>query len=105
VPTVPHSDGGAIGIAAALQVLGCLPEPTRSPTTDSPLLEVGTGENPWRTDVMRSGWRIDNGWAEIPTGPGLGIEVDETFVRRHARDIRRVGQSSSTGRALEGTPK
>jgi D-galactarolactone cycloisomerase len=91
VSTVPHTDGGAIGIAAALQLLAVLPEPTRSPTTESPLLEVGTGENPWRTGVLDPGWRLKDGWVDIPTGPGLGIEVDEAFVRRHARDARRVG--------------
>ena len=32
-----------------------------------------------------------DGWVEIPTGLGLGIEVDEGFVRRHAREVRRVG--------------
>ena len=88
---MPHTDGGAIGIAAALQLIALLPEPTRSPTTESPLLEVGTGENPWRTGVMASGWQLKDGWVDIPTGPGLGIEVDEAFVRRHARDARRVG--------------
>jgi D-galactarolactone cycloisomerase len=91
VSTVPHTDGGAIGIAAALQLLSLLPEPTRSPTTESPLLEVGTGENPWRTDVLANGWQVRDGWVDIPAGPGLGIEVDEAFVRRHARAARRVG--------------
>ena len=91
VAAVPHTSGGAIGIAAALQLLALLPDPTRSPTTDAPLLEVGTGENPWRTDLLADGWQLRDGWVEIPTGPGLGIEVDEAFVRRHARDARRVG--------------
>ena len=90
VQTVPHTDGGATGIAAALQLLALLPEPTRSPTTDSPLLEVGTGENPWRTDVLTSGWELRDGWVAIPSGPGLGIEVDEAFVRHHAREIQKV---------------
>jgi D-galactarolactone cycloisomerase len=93
VSTVPHTDGGAIGIAAALQLISLLPEPTRSPTTDSPLLEVGTGENPWRTDLLAEGWQLRDGWVEIPAGPGLGIEVDASFVRRHARDIRKVTQA------------
>jgi D-galactarolactone cycloisomerase len=91
VTTVPHTDGGAIGIAAALQLIALLPQATRSPTTDEILLEVGTGENPWRRDTLASGWQLRNGWVDIPTGPGLGIEVDEAFVRRHAREARRVG--------------
>ena len=90
VATVPHTSGGAIGIAAALQLISLLPDPTRSPTTDAPLLEVGTGENPWRTHVLTDGWQVRDGWVNIPAGPGLGIEVDEAFVRRHAREIRNV---------------
>jgi len=90
VATVPHTSGGAIGIAAALQLISLLPDPTRSPTTDAPLLEVGTGENPWRTHVLADGWQVRDGWVDIPEGPGLGIEVDEAFVRRHAREIRNV---------------
>jgi D-galactarolactone cycloisomerase len=92
VTTVPHTDGGAIGIAAALQLIATLPDPTRLPAADWPLLEVGTGENPWRTDVLADGWQLQDGWVEIPEGPGLGIEVDEDFVRRHAREVRRVAR-------------
>jgi D-galactarolactone cycloisomerase len=91
VATVPHTSGGAIGIAAGLQLLALLPNPTRAPAAEAPLLEVGTGENPWRTDILARGWTLQNGWVEIPTGPGLGIEVDEGFVRHHAREVRRVG--------------
>ena len=90
VSAVPHTSGGAIGIAAGLQLISLLPDPTRSPSTDAPLLEVGTGENPWRTDVLAGGWQLRDGWVEIPTGPGLGIEVDEAFVRGHARQITKV---------------
>src|SRR4029079_3177820 len=73
VSTVPHTDGGAIGIAAALQLISLLPEPTRSPPTDSPLLEVGTGEIPWRTDMLIRVWEMKDGWVDIPTESGLGI--------------------------------
>jgi hypothetical protein len=27
-----------------------------------------------------------DGWIDIPTGPGLGVEVDEKFVAKHAVD-------------------
>ena len=92
VTTVPHTSGGAIGIAAGLQLISLIEAPTRLPGGDEPLLEVGTGENPWRTEVLHDGWRVGrDGWVDIPAGPGLGIDVDEAFVRRHARDVRRVG--------------
>jgi D-galactarolactone cycloisomerase len=98
VQAVPHTSGGAIGIAAGLQLIGLLPDPTRLPQTDAPILEVGLGENPWRTDVLADGWRVGgDGWVDIPTGPGLGVEVDEKFVRSHAREIRRVRREGQEG--------
>jgi D-galactarolactone cycloisomerase len=90
VSCVPHTSGGAIGIAAALQLIALLPDPTRNPLADPPLLEVGLGENPWRTHLLANGWELRDGWVTIPDGPGLGIEVDEAFVRRHARETRRI---------------
>ncbi len=32
-------------------------------------------------DVLKKPLRIQNGWAHVPTGPGLGIDVDERKVR------------------------
>ena len=84
VACVPHTSGGAIGIAAALQALAAIPDPTNGPLSDAPFLELGMGDNPWRTDVLAAGWALHDGWVNIPRGPGLGIEVDEAFVRRSA---------------------
>jgi D-galactarolactone cycloisomerase len=87
---VPHTSGGAIGIAAALQVIAALPDPTRLPLHDLPMLETGSDPNPWRTDLFVEPLRQKNGWVDVPTGPGLGFEVDEAFVRRQAKDVRVV---------------
>ena len=38
-------------------------------------------------DVLKRPLNIAGGHAEVPTGPGLGIEVDEAKVRRYAREI------------------
>ncbi len=32
-------------------------------------------------DVLKTPLKIENGKAQIPTGPGLGIEVDEEKIR------------------------
>ena len=91
VGCVPHTSGGAIGIAAALQLHALLPDPTRLSTTDPPLLEVGFGPNPLRTDVLADGWSVGpDGWVDIPDGPGLGVTVDEAFVRSSAVEHRVV---------------
>ena len=86
----PHTSGGAIGIAAAIQAIAAIPDPTRLPLHDLPLLEVGTDPSPWRLDLFTVPMEIRNGWVDIPTGPGLGFEVDEAFVRRRAKEVRVV---------------
>ncbi len=90
ISTVPHTSGGAIGIASALQVIAALPNPTRLPLHDLPMLETGSDPNPWRTDVLTTPLRQTDGWVDVPTGPGLGFDVDETFVRRQAKEVRVV---------------
>jgi D-galactarolactone cycloisomerase len=88
---VPHAWGGAIAVAATLQLLAVLPDPTRSPATEVPLLELDVGVNPFRTELLGEpvSLRAD-GMVAIPTGPGLGVEVDEAFVRRHATVTREI---------------
>jgi D-galactarolactone cycloisomerase len=81
---VPHMWGGAIMLAATLQVLALLPDPTRSPATFAPLLEYDTTENPFRTDLLTRPLSMVDGWFEIPDGPGLGVEPDEAQVRQRA---------------------
>jgi D-galactarolactone cycloisomerase len=84
VPTVPHTSNGAVGIAAAMAVLGALPVLAGSPGEGPPLLEWGLDENPWRTDVAALPTLGPGGLVTLPDGPGLGIVVDEPFVRRMA---------------------
>lgn len=38
-------------------------------------------------DVLRAPLAIANGYADVPTGAGLGIEVDEARVRRYQRQM------------------
>jgi L-alanine-DL-glutamate epimerase-like enolase superfamily enzyme len=42
-----------------------------------------SGKGPaWHTEDVATGLRIDEGLVRVPTGPGLGMEVDEAAVRR-----------------------
>ena len=68
-------------------MIACLPPVTRSPIEPLPLLEVGLDENPWRTDVARLPSPGPDGHVALPDGPGLGIAVDEAFVRRSAAAV------------------
>lgn len=83
---VPHCFNGAISLAATLQVLACVDNPTRQPAAeDAPLLEFDVSENPILREILVEPILPQDGWVTIPQGPGLGIEVDETAVRRLAQ--------------------
>jgi D-galactarolactone cycloisomerase len=83
IETYPHACNGAINLAASLHALAALPDPNRLPA-DAPLLEHDFGPNRARTELLTTPLRLEAGWLDIPTGPGLGVEVDEAFVRRVA---------------------
>jgi D-galactarolactone cycloisomerase len=79
---VPHCWGGAVLIAATLQLLAVIPEPTEVDESYGPWLEWDTFENPMRTDLLTDPISVSGGRVTIPPGPGLGVEVDEEIVRR-----------------------
>jgi len=84
VPCVPHAWGGAVLLAATLQALSLLPEPSEVTGVDSPLLELDRLDNPMRTGLSDQSFKVEGGLVAVPAGPGLGITVDEDFVRQTA---------------------
>ena len=79
----PHACNGALGLAATLQVIAALPDSTWLPAA-APLLEHDFGPNPARTHLLATPLTMRDGWFDVPTGPGLGVDVDEAWVRRVA---------------------
>ncbi|HSE93736.1 MAG TPA: mandelate racemase/muconate lactonizing enzyme family protein [Methylomirabilota bacterium] len=49
------------------------------------ILEYSLGANPLLHELVHEQFPVMDGHVEIPDRPGLGITVDEDFVRRHAR--------------------
>lgn len=47
------------------------------------ILEEASGTVPWYSDVVDSPVRRTDGYWEIPTRPGLGVEIDEREAQRH----------------------
>ena len=85
VGCVPHTSGSILGIAAALHALATIPDASDAPATVTPFLEVGTDPNPWRDDLATNDvLALEDGYVRIPTGPGLGVDIDEAFLRREA---------------------
>lgn len=72
VQCVPHVWGTAIGLAANLQVIATIGGGT--------LLEFDRTPNPIRQAIVADPIENDGAEVPIPTGPGLGIEVDREAV-------------------------
>jgi D-galactarolactone cycloisomerase len=82
----PHCWAGAINIAATVQVLALLPNATWGHTSEAPMLELDLIENPFRDKLVRRPFVVErDGSMAVPTGPGLGIEVDEDAVKHYLR--------------------
>jgi D-galactarolactone cycloisomerase len=81
----PHCWAGAIAIAASVHLLSVLPNHTWSPISDSPMLELDQIESHFRDKLCSKPVVIQDGFAQVPTGPGLGIEVDEDVIRRYRK--------------------
>jgi D-galactarolactone cycloisomerase len=79
---VPHVWGTGIALAASLQLLAVLPHnpPCRFPL--EPLLEFDRTEHPIRQAVLHRPVEHERGWVAVPTGPGLGVEVDREALAR-----------------------
>ena len=83
VECVPHAWGSAIGLAATLQFLAALPDQPPSFRPMPPLLEFEQCENPFRDHLSVKPIVQLRGQVKIPTGPGLGIEIDRTVLNRY----------------------
>ena len=53
---------------------------------DCPYLEYNVTDNPLRTDLLQRRLQPTDGMIDVPTGPGLGIELDEAVVARYRVD-------------------
>ena len=47
------------------------------------LLIAETIETDFHRDLIKGGISVENGFIRPPTGPGLGIDVDEALARAH----------------------
>ena len=77
----PHNPYGPINLAAALQVDAAIPN-----FVIQEFVHLGEG-------YLKNPFIVDQGFIRVPDGPGLGIEVDEDFVRSkplgHLPDVGR----------------
>jgi D-galactarolactone cycloisomerase len=81
---LPHCWGGAVLIAATTHLVSLLPDPHWGFPTDTPMIELDQSENPWRTEIVAEPVKFRDGFVEVPTKSGLGIEVDERVIKKYA---------------------
>ncbi len=83
VALAPHCPLGPIALAACLQVDACSPNAVIQEQSLGIHYNCGNDLLDYLKDP--SVFQYENGFAAIPQGPGLGIEVDEEKVRAAAR--------------------
>lgn len=75
VAVAPHNPSGPVASLASAHVAAALPS-LRA-------LEYAWGEVPWRGSLISPAERIEHGELILPSGPGLGIALDERTVAAH----------------------
>ena len=83
VECIPHAWGSAIGLAATLHFLAALPDQPPSFKPMPPLLELEQCENPFRDLLSVEPILQKAGKVQIPTGAGLGIEINRSVLDRY----------------------
>ena len=83
---VPHTSGGQIGLAAGLHALACLREQTVSERNHLLYLEYPALVDQAQYAFVPRPLEPVDGWIDIPTGPGLGIEIDAVALERVATE-------------------
>ena len=78
----PHVWGSAIAQAASLQFIAALPVAHHSLFAQEPVLEYDRSSHPFRQHLITRPIQQVNGWVDIPSGPGLGVEVDRAVLEK-----------------------
>ena len=71
----PHGVGSGIGLAATLHWCASIP--------NFLIYEYNQLLNPLRHDIIKGGFRFEDGHLHVPTGPGLGVELDWDEIEQY----------------------
>ncbi len=87
-PVVNHVWGSAVAVATNLHLLAAMPPMPGGLHPAEPMLEFDTTENKFRDQLLTTPLAIQDqvkqkGRADVPIGPGLGINPDRDFIRAH----------------------
>ena len=75
IPIAPHNPSGPVATAASVQCMTSVP--------NFLILEYAWGEVPWRSKLIIEPEKITDGFIEVSSKPGLGIELNDEVVGEH----------------------
>jgi galactonate dehydratase len=83
VPLAPHNTCSELGLTASLHAVAAVPLfLIQEGYLDGHIMPPG---------VARKNWEVDrDGYASLPQGPGLGVEIDEALMAKVAADPKRA---------------
>jgi D-galactarolactone cycloisomerase len=79
----PHVWGSAVAQAASLQLIAALPVTHHSLYARPPVLEYDRSSHPFRGELVTQPLEMVDGMVEVPSGPGLGIEIRRETIERY----------------------
>ncbi len=79
----PHVWGSAIAQAASLQMIAALPVAHHSLFAQEPVFEYDRSSHPFRQHLITEPIVQKHGWVPIPSGPGLGVEIDRAVLEKY----------------------
>jgi L-alanine-DL-glutamate epimerase-like enolase superfamily enzyme len=77
---VPHAFKTGILVAASIHFIATLQH--------NPYLEFSVTESSIRKELLLNPFVLKNGFVEVPSSPGLGIELNPEVVRKYGAEIR-----------------
>lgn len=83
IRVVPHVWGTAVQIAASLQAHATIAHAPVRNSPREPIFEFDRTENPFRQAIVKTPLEHANGIIDIPTGPGLGIEINRDALEEY----------------------
>ncbi|MBU6359029.1 MAG: mandelate racemase/muconate lactonizing enzyme family protein [Chloroflexota bacterium] len=85
IQCMPHCWGGGLLIAATVHLLSLLPDASWARRTEPPMLEYDFVESPFRDELLSVKLDLRDGYITVPTGHGLGVEIDEERLAYYAK--------------------
>lgn len=79
---MPHCAIGPVALSACIHLDAAIP---------NFLIQESVGPDRLHDDVVQRAWTIANGFVELPTAPGLGVEVDEKVAAKMTTYTEELG--------------